>query len=398
MEVAAVPSNEEQRLEDLHELGLLDTLPEGDFDNISQLAAAICQTPISLITLIDKDRQWFKARKGMDATETSRDLSFCAHAINKPGELMVVPDSRKDDRFKDNPLVTGDPHIIFYAGMPLVNSKGHAFGSLCVIDDHPRQLSEQQLDSLRALAYQVMRLLDLRRLNLKLSKQQLELASKNQELEKFAYVVSHDIKSPLNNMMALTHLLKSGGSNLDDESIQCIDQIHQSAVRLKKLVEGILSYYKNDQVLAETKENISVREFFEEIVMLTRTGDSRIIFNGTIENIMANRSALEQILLNLITNAIKYNDKAEVKIEVTLADAVDYWSFSVRDNGVGIASENFETIFNMFRTLGQRDRFNALGTGIGLASVKKLVEKLGGSIHVTSSPGEGSVFTFTIRK
>lgn len=398
MEVAAIPVNEAQRLEALQELGVLDTLPEEDFDNISQLAAAICQTPILLISLIDKDRQWFKARKGLDATETSRDLSFCAHAINKPSELMVVPDSRKDHRFKDNPLVTGAPHVIFYAGMPLVNSEGHALGSLCVIDHHPRKLSEHQLTSLKALADQVMRLLDLRLLNLRLNKQQLELESKNQELEKFAFVVSHDIKSPLNNMMALTHLLKSGGSNLDDESIQCIDQIHQSAVRLKKLVEGILSYYKNDQVLAETKESISVEEFFAEILMLTRTTDSHITFHGTISTIQANRSALEQILLNLITNGIKYNDKKEVRINVTLEDADAYWSFSVRDNGIGIAPENFETIFSMFRTLGQRDRFNAQGTGIGLASVKKLVEKLGGRINLISSPGEGSEFIFTILK
>jgi len=155
------PSNESSRLAALLRFELLDTPAEAMFDNITALAAQICETPIALISLVDAERQWFKSRQGLDARETPRELAFCAHAIN--GEtLFEVENALLDPRFRDNPLVTGAPDIRFYAGMPLADSEGHNLGTLCVIDRQPRQLSVQQKGALKLLAQQAINLVELR--------------------------------------------------------------------------------------------------------------------------------------------------------------------------------------------------------------------------------------------
>ncbi len=159
---ADLPKNETCRLEALHQFQILDTDPEAAYDDITFLASYICETPISTITLIDEKRQWFKSKVGLTSSESSRNSSFCAHAIHE-FNLFTIKDAQLDSRFSDNPLVTGDPHIRFYAGSPLVTSDGYALGTLCVIDRRPRELSEEQNLALQALSRQVMVQLEARR-------------------------------------------------------------------------------------------------------------------------------------------------------------------------------------------------------------------------------------------
>lgn len=160
---AAKPDNEPSRLRALKEYGVLDTSPEQAFDDLTKLAAFICQAPLALISLIDDSRQWCKAKSGDAPEQIPRELTFCAYAILTPSQLMIVPDALDDSRFRDNPLVTGEPGIRFYAGVPLVTPTGEALGTLCVFDRVPRQLESTQLDVLSALARQVMTQLELRR-------------------------------------------------------------------------------------------------------------------------------------------------------------------------------------------------------------------------------------------
>lgn len=159
---APIPPNERERLEALRSYGILDTNPEEEFDAIVRLAAYLCGTPIALVSLVDDARQWFKSKVGLDVRETPRDDAFCAHTILQ-SEPLVVPDARDDPRFRDNPLVTSNPNIRFYAGMPLQNENGHGLGSLCVIDRTPRQLTPEQLAGLEVLGRAVMTKLQLRR-------------------------------------------------------------------------------------------------------------------------------------------------------------------------------------------------------------------------------------------
>lgn len=180
---APLPENESERLRVLNDYAILDTLPEQAYDDIVRAASIICDTPIALITLVDDVRQWFKARVGLDVQETLREYAFCAHAILKPNEVMVVTDANKDERFATNPLVTGEPNIRFYAGAPLITRTGEAMGTICVIDRVPRQLEPKQIEMLQLLSKQVVVQLQLRRSIITLEQIILEREQQTQQLK-----------------------------------------------------------------------------------------------------------------------------------------------------------------------------------------------------------------------
>jgi serine phosphatase RsbU (regulator of sigma subunit) len=202
MQAAPPFSDEMARLEALKEYEILDTPPEAEFDDFTWLASEICGTPIALISLLDADRQWFKSKVGLDASETPRELTFCAHAIHGQ-DILEVPNALEDERFADNPLVTGAPDIRFYAGSPLITPVGMPLGTLCVIDRVPRQLSEQQRESLSRLGRQVVVQLELRLAKRKLQRLALKLEDANCELRRSNEKLAADLTMAREFQLAL---------------------------------------------------------------------------------------------------------------------------------------------------------------------------------------------------
>lgn len=392
--------NELERLKDLESYYILDSLQEIDYDYLTKIAAEICGTPVSLISLVDKERQWFKSHHGSDVSETPREYAFCAHAINDPEKVFIVQDARLDNRFHDNPLVTGDPYVIFYAGIPLISEQGLPLGTLCVIDHKPNLLNQNQIHSLSALSNQVMNLLELRKKKILLEQVLRDLEEKNQELERFAFIAAHDLKSPLIGISGMAKLFSDTyDSNIDEEGQKMLELIINSSDRLRSMIDGLLDSTRSKSMLNENKSILNLESLEKDIaVLFIFDHELKLVFKSALSEIKANKTAISQILVNLISNAIKYNDKKVADIEIGISESKTHYKFYVQDNGPGIATDDQKKIFEIFEIVATEDRFGRTGNGIGLATVKKLVENSGGSINVESELGKGAKFIFTLEK
>ncbi|SEK49273.1 GAF sensor signal transduction histidine kinase [Aquimarina amphilecti] len=393
------PNNEKYRQTAVEKYGLLDTLPEESYDNITSIMSYICDAPISLITLLDKDRNFLKSHYGIPFSESPRNISFCGHAINSDDPITIIKDSRVDERFEGNPLVT-EHQAIFYAGAPLIDSDGFKLGTLCVYDVKPRELTREQKNALIAMSKQVVSLFEQRYQNLKLTQLSDKLEKRNEDLKKFASVVSHDLKSPLANIISLTELLEDDNKdNLNKESLQYLEYLRTSSYSLRDYIDGILKFYKSDDIIKNSKETIVIGHLLDELKKITDS-EHKVEFNvsSSLKEIFANRTALMQILINLITNAIKYNSKSEIIIDINITEEENFYNFEIKDNGDGIPKDFLGKIFDLFTVVGVEDRDGNVGTGIGLATVKKIVRNLDGDISVASTEGTGSTFIFTISK
>lgn len=391
--------NEKERVKNLKTYSILDTIPESSYDDLTAIAAEICGTPISLVSLLDDKRQWFKSHHGLNASETPKEYAFCAHAINNPDDIFVVQDSRTDERFHDNPLVTDDPHVIFYAGIPLVNKNGFSLGTLCVIDHKPNLLSASQIKSLKALSNQVMNLLELHKSKLLLEETLKNLKEKNEALERFAFIAAHDLKSPLYNITSLAEfVLSEYNLKIDEEGQDMLKAIITSTGSLSGLIDGLLNYSRSEEILREDTVELNVEDLKNKMINFFNSDKNLIItLKSSLVYINVNQTALNQILINLITNAIKYNDKNRVEIELGVSEDNTHYKFYVKDNGPGIALNYQDKIFNIFEKMGI-DNYGKQGNGIGLATVKSIVEKSRGSVMVKSELGKGSKFIFTLEK
>ncbi|MDO7743357.1 MAG: GAF domain-containing sensor histidine kinase [Pedobacter sp.] len=394
------PLNEKERLAVLKSYGLMDSGADKEFDAIASIAAAICGIPISLITFIDDERQYFKSHIGTDFTENQRELSFCTHAIASSEDILIVQDATKDVRFADNPMVTGPTKLVFYAGVPLVNEEGYALGTICVIDQKVHDLSAEQVAALKSLAVQVVDKIELKRKVAKLEKANHELMNSNVLIQKFASMAAHDIKNPLSSMLLTSQLLRASTEKAGDErSLKLIDINITSTRTLLSLVDEMLEYSKSPGSLIARKQKINLKTLFERLKNLVQVpANFRVDFNSPLTEIYYSVIAIEQILLNLISNAIRYNDKAEGTVIVSILDVEGHYMLEVADNGVGIAPEFHQQIFSSNFTLNQTDRFEKKGTGIGLSTVKDLVNVLNGDIQLKSQLGAGSVFTVRFSK
>ncbi|MCM4160337.1 GAF domain-containing sensor histidine kinase [Antarcticibacterium flavum] len=395
-----IPENESLRLQTLDELQLYPVTPEDNFDNITKLASFICKTPVSLITIIGQDKQWMKSATGTNVSEIDRDISHCTHAILEPGNLMEVRDTRKDMRFAENPFTTGQPPILFYAGMPLKAPNGAAMGTLCVLDTEPRTLDDGQKEALKALAKQVENLFELRRQNLHLQQVREQLNVRNTQLKDFAGTVAHDMKMPLANIIITSDLLRAKyGDQLDLQGKEYLHYLKQSSFKLSNYIQGILEHYESDTLTARNCEEFDIHDLLEGIIDLLNI-DYDCVINLPEDNkiIHGNRTALEQIFLNLIGNSLKYTSTEKIVINIHFREDKDFYYFAVEDNGIGIPQDKQEEIFELFTVLAESDRSGNRGNGIGLSTVKKLILSLDGAINVKSKVKKGTTIEFSVKR
>lgn len=395
-----IPVNENERLEALASYNILDTLPEVEFEELTLLASQICQTSVALISLLDDKRQWFKSVIGADVRETPKEQAFCAHTIVGIEDIMIVNDAREDARFASNPLVTGSPNIVFYAGVPLINQDGYALGSLCVIDVEPKQLTSEQVKSLKILARQVLTQIELRKKVTELEASNTKLLETNTFIQKFAITAAHDIKNPLSSILLTSQALQMRLTNTGDQKSRALVGLTISASkRLLTLVDEMLNYSNEPALLLSDQRCLQLNKLLKSVVELIDVPHSVKVNLPKVEHTLTCSSvALEQIFLNLLTNAVRYNDKQQGLITIQFREEGNYYKFKISDNGMGIAEKDLQKIFEKAVTLNAIDRFNKKGNGIGLHTVKLLVEKLQGSIHAESNIGEGTVFIFSVKK
>ncbi len=416
MTPAPIPANETERLAALARYDILDTEAELEFDDFTWLASQICGTPIALISLVDAERQWFKSKVGLDASETPRELAFCAHAIHGT-ELFEVPNALDDGRFADNPLVTGAPDIRFYAGSPLTTPSGLRLGTLCVIDRVARNLTAEQRESLARLGRQVVAQLELRlakkeleerlasqekaekkikTLHADLKRHATQIEQANRELTDFAYVVSHDLKAPLRGIASLAGWLSTDyAGKIGAEGQEQLGLMVGRVKRMNALIDGILTYSRAGRS-REARVEMDLAKLVPNVIDLLAVPPHILVeVTGPMPRVMIEPTKAQQVFQNLLSNAIKYMDKPQGVVRVGCeADGEEFWRFSVSDNGPGIEEKYFEKVFQLFQTLAPRDSVE--GTGVGLALVKKIVETEGGRVWLESTPGEGTAFHFTL--
>ncbi|MAN59781.1 MAG: ATPase [Flavobacteriaceae bacterium] len=392
------PTNEAERLVAVRKYRPEHTVPDENLDNITSLISLLCDVPIALITLLNQEDNIFKSHHGIPFNKAPRKTSFCGHAILEEDDLFIVEDAREDIRFKDNPLVL-ENKAIFYAGAPLINKDGYRLGMLCIFDHKPRNLTYLQRQSLLKLAKEAVNLLEMHHKNWQLEEIQHELKERNERLRQFANVVSHDLKSPLANITGLIDLIKdNNGPQLTRASLQYLDYMEEASHTLRSYIDGILRFYKADELLKEDSQHIQLNEFLAEILDLLRYDEVTFELPDKNANLHANKAALAQILINLIDNSVKYNNKEQPTLKITFNETPQFYEFSVIDNGMGIDRNIQDDVFTLFKTTGVKDKFGKSGTGIGLATVKSLVTKLRGTIALESELDKGSAFSFTIKK
>ncbi|NRB36891.1 MAG: response regulator [Pseudomonadales bacterium] len=405
--------NEKQRLDALLSYDILDTQNEQEFDDLVQQAAYICQTPIAAITLVDETRQWFKASIGLDAKETPRAMGFCSCVI-KSKKQLIIEDARKNKRFCNNPMVTGEPHIRFYAGSPLISPDGFVIGSLCVIDQKVRTLTLEQQDLLTGISRQIIAQLELRSSNKALRESNEKLINDQQLLQQsnlnktyFLSKMSHEIRTPLNGILGMAEVLQ--GTDLAEQQAHYTQVIINSSRTLYKLINNILDFslIDNDKLQIENLpfnlESMltSITDIFRFQLLSKGLAMTASIEPGTPIFLLGDETRIQQVMTNFIANACKFTQHGDVVIRLSNQDRNPTASHcqlycSVSDTGCGIEPAEVENIFDEFYQIKHPHQGNCEGIGIGLAICKQLVKRMGGDIGVYNNQGQGACFWFTV--
>ncbi len=412
-------NNAVARVAALATFDILDTPAEPAFDDIVVLASQLCETPTALVSLLEHDRQWFKAKIGFDCSQTPMSQSVCAHALRSDG-ILVIPDLTEDARTKDNTLVTEPPFIRFYAGAVLEMAEGIRLGSLCVIDTVPRPegLTRDQVFGLKALARQVISQLELRRAlaqrdgalvardltarDLVAARDEAEAANRAKSL--FLTNMSHELRTPLSAVIGYSEMIEEEAEELALPSlVSDLRKIRSNASHLLSMINDLLDLSKIEaDKMDVNRETADVGEMLQDVAstvgaLVERRGNVLSVATAPDLGLMeTDVTKVRQCLLNLISNAAKFTQDGMITLSATRDHASGWLTFVVADTGMGMTPDQVGRLFQRFsqadETIGPR--FG--GTGLGLALTKAFCTMLGGDVAVASTTGEGTRFTVRV--
>ncbi len=388
-----IPSDDQRRLRELHRYEVLDTSYEAEFNDVAQLAATICKTPIALISLIDAKRQWFKAKVGIELNEFPRDISFCGHTIIADSEVFEITDTSEDERFLDNPLVIGEPFIRYYAGVPLINQNGYKMGTISVLDTKPGEINNEQIFTLQTLARQVVKLLDQNLMNKQLESQRIKLQQQMELQNRILSIIAHDVRNPIGAVKSIielnarkilsqqdsSELMNMAGKQIDG-TVELLNNLvdwgsmqmkgkgfETEKVHVRTLVSNM---FKSFEVMSSLKSNIMVNLVDEDLFIRSDINAIRFILRNLISN--ANKFTMEGVIT-------VYAHKEDKKVMV-----------SVSDTGVGMNAEMQSKLFDGEHYQSTSGTGNEKGSGLGLILTKDFIEMLGGTITVESQQDKGT--------
>lgn len=400
MPAAPKPENEQQRLSALLRCRTLDTEAERAFDDLTELAARLLDVPIAIVSLVDAERQWFKSIVGLPVSETPRSQAFCAYAI-LADEPLIIRDATKDERTADNPLVTGEPGIRFYAGIPLRVGSGELVGTLCTIDTTPREPTPEQIRDLESLARQAASQLDLRMKIHELEQANERANAATQAKTSFLANMSHEIRTPMTAILGYSDLLDAPETTPEEQS-DYIETIRRNGKHLLTIIDDVLDLSKIEAnamtvELQEVDLGALLADLGSLLEIQARMKDLTwdVIVQGSVpQTILTDPTRLRQILTNLLANAFKFTDHGSVTLRIE--GHADVVHFSVIDTGPGIDPEAAIRVFEPFTQADNSTTRRFGGTGLGLSICRSLATVLGGSLDLQSTLGSGSEFSLTL--
>ncbi len=399
MKRAPIPTNEKERLLSLHALGLLDTQPEERFDRITRTATKIFRVPISTLTLVDAKREWFKSCQGLSEREGDRAISFCGHALLTE-DVFVIPDTKKDERFADNPMVIGKPYIRFYAGVPIVNADGQRVGVFCIKDTKPRKFSKANEEILKNLSAWAELEVNSRNLSMALAEQKKLGAAKSE----FISLASHQLRTPPTSMKWFLEMLLSGDVGaLNEKQREYAEEVSRANQRMIALVNTLLNVSRIELgsfVVAPEPTNVVdlVKEILEEYAhqIQAKKLDVAETHARNLPTLSVDPKILGIVIHNLISNAVKYTpEKGKIRVEISFAKKSGL-TIAVSDTGCGIPKNQQDKIFTKFFRADNVRGKDTDGTGLGLYLAKSIVDHAKGSLRFESEPNRGTTFTLAI--
>ncbi|MRX69748.1 GAF domain-containing protein [Flavobacterium resistens] len=398
-----IPENEFERLAALKRYNILDTLPDHAFDDATKLVSYICGVPIAHISFIDESRQWFKSEIGIGVSEVPRDISFCKYTIME-SKMIEINDTFLNDRFKDDPNVTGGFKVRFYAGVPLTTPDGFNIGTICAIDHVTKKLDENQRNALSIVAKHVINQLEVRTKNIELAAQKKIAERAVFAKDSFLANMSHEIRTPLNAIIGFTDLLAQ--TELDETQRDYIESVQIAGENLLLIVNDILDLSKIESGnLTIDSEPFNLKKTLKHVYNLLKVkAHKEVEFNLFLDAdmpdmVIGDQGRLNQILVNLIGNALKFTHDGDVTVSVKkIEETEDHYSlrFSVKDTGIGIPEDKLNSIFERFTQAEESTTRRFGGTGLGLNIVKQLIELQKSEIQVKSKEGRGSEFSFVL--